>query len=457
MIALASFVCQMIAALLLVGAAAAQCDVTRSDVTRMGNTFVVRLHPGDIPLAVAGRLADEALAAVERVRPALDQLILCPAKKPVIHVHADEGRFRALAAATTKLPFPVEGFVQVAEGCAHVLLWPCLEAGDYALVGLPPDTEYQLMLQAVQFAVFHRHAWVKGDPWRAGVVAHGIVDQMLNPDAATGVDPMFDNRRYWYAALAKLRAPKLRDVLDLTDAPADRHGFDTRTQAMGLVAQTLAAAGSGAIGKLLLLPDETLPSIAARRVAAVESILGNDWQRIEERFTKVLSSLQPRWEVPSPAVAWRAGRLLFFGPAGTESGATLTAIEPPPSGDYAIRATCELVPGRTKDLRVQLDWDEASVLACFVQDDEFWVARWENGGMTWQKLLIVKSPVVAGRPFALSIEVGAKLRVVVDDEQLFEFDYGQRTMRGRWSIAKNLGPVWLTDLRCEPLAPPKKT
>jgi hypothetical protein len=95
------------------------------------------------------------------------------------------------------------------------------------------------------------------------------------------------------------------------------------------------------------------------------------------------------------------------------------------------------------------------VLACFLQDDEFWVARWENGGTTWQKLLVVKSPVVAGRPFALSIEVDANLRVVVDDKQVFGFDYGERTMHGRWSIAKNLGPVWLTDLRCEPLAPQK--
>ena len=451
MIAVATFVCQIIAALLLAGAAAAQADVTR-----IGRTFAVTLHPGNLPQAVAGRLADEALVAAERVRPALDKLTLCPAKKPVIHVYADERPFRELAAETTKLAFHVEGFVQMAAGCAHVLLWPCLEAGDYSLVGLPPDTEYQVMLQAVQFAVFKRHAWVKGDPWLAGVVAQGIVDEVLNPDAATGVDPMFDNRRCWYAALAKGKAPKLRDELDRTDAPADRGSFDARTRAMGLVAQTLSSAGSGVIGKLLLMPDETLPSIAAQRAAAVESILGKDWNRIEERFTRVLSSLRPQWEVSSPAVAWRAGRLLFFGPASTESGATLTAIEPPPSGAYAIRATCELVPGRTKDLRVQLDWDEASVLACFLQDDEFWVARWQNGGTTWEKLLGVKSPVVAGRPFALSIEVDAKLRVVVDGKQVLEFDYGQRTMRGRWSIAKNLGPVWLTDLRCEPLAPTKK-
>ncbi|HEU4417896.1 MAG TPA: hypothetical protein VFT55_03100 [Planctomycetota bacterium] len=439
----------MVAALLLVGAAAAQADVTRT-----GRTFAVTLHRGNLPLAVAGRLADEALAAAERVRPALDQFTLCPAKKPVIHVYADERPFRALAAETTKLAFDVEGFVQMTAGCAHVLLWPCLEAGDYSLVGLPPDTEYQVMLQAVQFAVFQRRAWVKDDPWRAAVVAHGIVDEMLHPGAATGV-PVFVNRRYWDAVLAKGRAPRLRDEIDLTDAPADRSSFDARTQAMRLVAQTLASAGSGAIGRLLLMPDETLPSIAAQRAAAVESILGKDWKTIEERFAKVLSSLHPQWEVSSPAVAWRAGRLLFFGPASTESGATLTAIEPPPPGAYAIRATCELVPGRTKDLRVQLDWDEASVLACFVQDDEFWVARWEHGGTTWQKLLIVKSPVVAGRPFALSIEVDAKLHVVVDDKQVFEFDYGPRTMRGRWSIAKNLGPVWLTDLRCEPLAPTK--
>ncbi|HZN39745.1 MAG TPA: hypothetical protein VFD82_13130 [Planctomycetota bacterium] len=452
MIALATFACRMIAALLLVGAAAAQTDVTRT-----GKTFAVTLHPGKLPETVAGRLADEALAAAERVRPALDRLTLRPPKKPVIHVYADERPFRALAAETTKLAFPVEGFVQVAAGCAHVLLWPCLEAGDYALVGLPPDTEYQVMLQAVQFAVFQRHAWVKSDPWRADVVAHGIVDEILNPDTATGVDPMFDNRRYWYAVqFAKGMAPKLRDELELTDAPADRGSFDARTEAMGLVAQTLAAAGSGAVGRLLLMPDEKLPCIAAQRAAAVESILGGDWKRIEERFTKILSSLRPRWEVSSPAVAWRAGRLLFVGPAGTESGATLTAIEPPPSGAYAIRATCELVPGRTKELRVQLDWDESSLLACFVQDEEFWVARWDNGGTTWEKLLVAKSPVVAGRPFALSIEVDAKLRVVVDDKQVLEFDYGQRTMRGRWSIAKNLGPVWLTDLRCEPLAPPQQ-
>jgi hypothetical protein len=448
MIAVPISACRMMTALLLIGAAAAQ-----GDVTRIGKTFTVTLHPGNLPQAVAARLADEALAAAERVRPALDQLTLCPAKKPVIHVYADESPFRELAAETTKLAFEVEGFVQMDAGCAHVLLWPCLEAGDYSLVGLPPDTEYQVMLQAVQFAVFKRHAWVRDDPWRAGVVAHGIVDEVLNPQAASGVDSMFDDRRYWYAALAKRNAPKLRDELDLTDAPADRSSFDARTQAMGLVAQTLAVAGSGTIGKLLLMPDETLPSIPAQRAAAVESILGKDWKGIEERFTKVLSSPHPQWEVSSPSVAYRAGRLLLIGPAGTENGATLTAIEPPPPGPYAIRATCELVPGRTKDLRVQLDWDEASVLACFLQDDEFWVARWENGGTTWQKILVVKSPVVAGRPFALSIEVDTKLRVVVDDKQVFEFDYGERTMHGRWSIAKNLGPVWLTDLRCEPLAP----
>jgi hypothetical protein len=29
-------------------------------------------------------------------------------------------------------------------------------------------------------------------------------------------------------------------------------------------------------------------------------------------------------------------------------------------------------------------------------------------------------------------------------------------MRGEWSVEKERGPVWVTDLRCEPLAPPKK-
>src|SRR5262245_21874430 len=125
MIPFATFACRTIAALLVVGGAAAQTEVTRT-----GETFAITLHAGKLPETVASRLADEALAAAERVRPALDKFTLRPAKKPVIHVHADEQPFRELAAATAKLAFPVEGFVQVASGCAHVLLWPCLEARD---------------------------------------------------------------------------------------------------------------------------------------------------------------------------------------------------------------------------------------------------------------------------------------------------------------------------------------
>src|SRR5262245_37031178 len=221
MIAVATTACRMLTALLLAGAAAAQADVTRT-----GKTFAVTVHPGKLPEAAAVQLADAALAAAERVRPALDKYSLCPAKTPVIHVHADERPFRALAVDTTKLAFHVEGFVQLAEGCAHVLLWPSLDARDYGLVGLPPGTEHQVMLQAVQFAVFQRYAWVKVDPWRAGVIAHGIVDEILNPDAATGVDPMFDDRRSWYAEqFAKGKAPKLRDELEWTDVPESRGAF----------------------------------------------------------------------------------------------------------------------------------------------------------------------------------------------------------------------------------------
>ena len=442
----------MLTALLLAGAAAAQADVTRT-----GKTFAVTVHPGKLPAAAAVQIADAALAAAERVRPALDKFSLCPAKTPVIHVHADERNFRALAADVTKLAFHVEGFVQLAEGCAHVLLWPSLDASDYALVGLPPGTEHQVMLQAVQFAVFQRYAWVKVDPWRAGVIAHGIVDEILNPDAATGVDPMFDDRRSWHAEqFAKGKAPKLREELEWTAALESRGAFDATTEAMGLIAQTLAAAGSGWARKLLVVPDEKLPGMAAQRAGAVESILGKDWKRNEDRFTKVLSSLRPRWWVSAPIVTRRGGRLLLVGPASPQKGATLAALEPPPAGGYAIRATCELVPGRATDLRVQLDWDQKSLLACFVEPDEVWVSQWEAGSKTWKKLGSRKSPVVAGRPFALSVEVDAKVRVVIDDTQVLEVDYGKRTMRGEWSVEKERGPVWVTDLRCEPLAPPKK-
>jgi hypothetical protein len=56
-----------------------------------------------------------------------------------------------------------------------------------------------------------------------------------------------------------------------------------------------------------------------------------------------------------------------------------------------------------------------------------------------------------GKPFTFVVEVGAKLKVAIDGQQAMEVDYGNRTMRGTWSMAKNKGPAWVQDLRIEPL------
>src|SRR5262245_20198375 len=101
-------------ALLLAVQAAAQADVTRT-----GKTFVVTLHAGKLDEAIAAKLADDALAAAESLRPALDKFSLRPARPPVVHVHVDEGPFRTLAAETMKVRAQVDAFVQMGAGCVH--------------------------------------------------------------------------------------------------------------------------------------------------------------------------------------------------------------------------------------------------------------------------------------------------------------------------------------------------
>lgn len=429
-------------ALLLASALAAQAPVVRT-----GPHFVVHLHGGALAQAQVDALADAALAAAESVWPSLERLLGVKAGKPAnLHLHTDEPAFRGKQKAASLSTFR-DAYVDHAAAEAHVLVWPKLSAKALALVGLPDPTAHELVRSAAILVAAQFSPAAVADPWLAEVFAWGVLEDLVNGKHEFGVDPAYDTRRQ--PLLRKLEAREellLKSTILDFEIAASREAAGEDDAHQCLLARTMAAASKDWAKKLLAKPPKKTTVRAEIRHAAVERAFGTDWIKTEGLFAKLHQHARPRWQLTAPMAAPRAGRLLCAGT--TEQSMQFQAVELPGQGDYAVRGTFEIHPCADDAFRIMVDWDQKSMIGCFFGVGKWSIEKWSVGG-DWQKLVDGKAPIHAGVPFEAAVEVGKNLRLLVGGQEVGVWEYGDRTMRGRWSLGVSDCVVWVEKLRCE--------
>lgn len=432
------------AVLLTSGALCAQAPVTRT-----GPHFVVNLHPGTLPVSVGDAIADGSLAAAESAWPALERLLGAkPGKPVVIDVHADEASFRALA-KTAGVSLFRDAFVDTTALQAHVLIWPKLSPQALQLVGLPEPTKYEVLRCAAMLVAAQSSPTAIADPWLAGLVAWGMLEEMTNPTHAFGVDPAYDTRRQ--PLVRKLEAREslaLRSTILDFDVAATREAAEEDDAHQCLLARTMAAANKDWAKKLFAKAPKKGETKAETRMSAVERALGNNWVKTDSLFTKLHQSADPLWQLTAPMAALRDGRWLCCG--APDRSMQFQAVKLPPAGDYAVRGRFEIHPCGDEAFRIQLDWNQKSMIGFFFALGKWRIEKWEVGG-DWQELAKGVAPIHRGAAFEAAVEVRKDVRMLVNGQQVATWDPGERTMRGRWSVGVNDCVVWMEKLRIEAL------
>jgi hypothetical protein len=426
------------------GALAAQAPIVCT-----GAHFAVHVHPGATAAPVAQRIGDSALAAAESMWPVLEKSLGVKTAKPAtLHVYCDVAAFRALAGAP---PFRAE-LVRFDAQEAHVALQPVLSPKALELVGLPDPTAHALMRGAAMLVAAQGSPAVAADPWLGEVLAWGLLEELTNPTHEFGLDPAYDSRRW--PVVRKLDASEplvLRSTIFDFSVPATRDAADEADGHRAMLARTMAAVAKDWAKKLLAKPPKKAGTPTEVRGAAVDRVLGSDWVKTESLFNKLHLHVKPMFHVTAPMAARRDGKILCAG-TSTESMHVQAAQAPKP-GPYTIRGTFTVQPCNDDGLRIQLDWDQKSLVGVFLHAGKWSVERWEVGGQ-WTKLAGGPAPLTKGVPWEIAVVVDKNVRVLLGDQEIAAWDYGERKMRGRWAIGVNDCVVTIDGLRCEQASGP---
>jgi len=293
--------------------------------------------------------------------------------------------------------------------------------------------------------------------WLRTVVVMGAVEAAANPRHLPGVDSAHDLRRIY--VIEKRRAGQqdtFAALLALDMACVDRDGWNFRMAHCAYVAQVLAADGAGWAKKLLGKQKEIRGRAHAydRRKVAVESVLGDDPAKNEARWQKQCKAMQPVWEVDRGVFAI-GPRSMLVGIPGLS--AAVSAVEPPPKGDYVFSGRCELGPGNAEhNFRIETGWDGKTLVGVTFDDTAVSIAVWQREAGKWADKDVNKVGV-AGRPFDFRVEVTAtEVRAFVDGMPRCSWKHGGRELHSVWSLGADDRVVWLEGLKIEPLVLAKK-
>jgi hypothetical protein len=307
------------------------------------------------------------------------------------------------------------------------------------------------VLAAAEAVAAQRAPVVAIDPWLAHVFAYAVLEGKQAQSPVYGVDYVFDNRRYEYASSDN--PPKLRSVL-LSVPPTTPGEFVWAEETKVLAAQLFAGCGAEWARKLLQSPSKPTKDVRAVRDAAVERVLGKDWAKTEAKWQKQIAAIKVPFWIVSPLVVHHGKRLALVGTRETAS--TVFAEDPVPKGAYRIKATCALSGVDSGGgLRIQLDWDEESLIGVRLHQDLIDLALWVEGDPDWKVLTQGKAAIALHKPFDVAIDVGVEpnnLVLRIDGVEVLRWDCSKRAMRGSWSLANNEAVSFVEDLRIEPVA-----
>jgi hypothetical protein len=424
---------------------------------RSGKHFKVVFQHGKLKPELAAVLADQAQVSLEAFWPVLNKML--PIKDgPVrrIDLYADEMTYRV---AENKSPVKCKREAFVGTGLdAHVLLWPQLTPQILTAIGLPGTTIENLrMVAAEQVVASVTPASDEGD-WLRRVVVMGAVEAASNPKGEYGVDVAFDTRRTWVPPRLEVNSMATLDsLLQIDMACIDRDGWNTRVDYCTVVADYLSHTSSGWAKKLLGKQRELKGRVQAydRRKQAVESVIGADWKKNEERFLKACKAMKPLWGQRVPECVLSSPRFLL---AGTKrDSALLSAVEPPPPGDYVISARCQFGAGdESQGMRIEFGWDDSSLVAAMFHPRSASISLWEQSTGKWKDLVEQRVKLPQDEPFDVKVEVTAKMvRIFVGEQQVGEWAPGGRELHRLWGIGVNERVVWVEGPRIAPLVPQK--
>jgi hypothetical protein len=419
-------------------------------VARDGKHCRVEFHRGALPEALAGRLADDALAAAESGWPLLDRRlgIRCTVP-PRLHVFADANEFQR--AGESRLVSRGE-FASADATAGFVRMAPAMSVPVLEVAGLPWPTCRAVLRQAVRTSVAQQLPGVDpNEDWTVALLVYSISEDTVDPARKPGVDAGRDDRRFQWGGEWG-RKQQIKELVEncWPDTP-----IEERENALAVLAEFLHVANQGASRQLLDAAQRKYPMRVDAQRGAAEAVLGRDWKKSQERFTKFVGGLHPVWQEVVPMLDLRGKRWLL----ASEFGAKMRLAhayrnDPVPAGNYGVHCVAELVTAES-EFRLVLDSDGKSALLVRVLPEEVRIDAWEVPD---------KSPAVAraerqtppGKPFAFDVDIGdGSLQVAIDGRQVCSWPYGKRDMHRGWGIAAQDG-VWVTDFGCRALPQSKK-
>lgn len=408
--------------------------------------FAIELVRGPLADDHAARILRDAIAAADAAGAATEKLLGAKfPKQPRLVVYADQAPYRTIERAESRAGVAVDEFCATDGSSAHVLLRPLLGRDLGMRIGLPEPSRQAVIRCAAQCLVAAHSPVAATDPWLAAVVAFGVLDGLVNPSGACGVDPLFDERRVWHTISTRdSEGMELQPRLAEPVAPKDRAEFDQHMERATLAAQLLAKDGPGWARRLLTKPTKAL-GVAAARLRAFESVLGKDWSKTEARWTALRLSMQAQWMPTNEVRASGKGIQL----AGDEVTAVLCSTSDMPGGACVVRGTLTMT-GEDAEFRVELDWDGTSLLAVWFRKGQCEISEFLGQG-GWQKAQkTATAPIPVGVPFDFRVRVDDVVAVSVDGVEVLSVPRGSRTMAGIWQVAANDTIALVEGLRLEP-------
>ncbi|MFT4513921.1 MAG: hypothetical protein ACI89X_002596 [Planctomycetota bacterium] len=431
--------------------------LTAQSVARSSAHFAVKFDGGALPAALTSKLADQAVAAAEESWPAISKLLgMRKATPPTLHIHTDVAAFRKLEQtfAPNSLPHPL--FVQLGEQEAHLLLWPPLSQQALQVVGLPETTRQLVLRAGAQLMAAQYSSAAAGDPWLAEVFAYAVLESIVNPKHEFGRDPAYDSRRQRLSFdLEQGQDRELRGSFMDFSQPTTAREINEQEELKCIMSQMMATSKKGWARKLLPKASKraskrgkTVP-LALTRSKAVKAVFGKNWTKVESHFSTMCMKVQPVWRAGGPMFSRHELGMIAVGTK--DAPASCTARELPGEVPYAIRAKCKVHPCGDTAFRVQLDWDQETMIGCFFGVGEVSVKRWLAGTSSWEELAKGKAPIRAGLSFEAAVEVTDTVRLLVNGHEYAKWDRGSRPMNRMWSVGINDCVLWIENLRIESL------
>ncbi|MFK7743072.1 MAG: hypothetical protein AB8H80_22350 [Planctomycetota bacterium] len=409
----------------------------------------VRLHRGALPDEKASRFADACLLEVQSALAQIERLGQLPRRRLTLDVYYDAGAFEQ-ARTQAGLSIAVGEFA--------------VGSGDRAcvrgIVDFSEDVRDRVgVAAATRDAMVRQLAWLCASQSSVGcrdgflcqVFASTVLDSLRNPKFAYGRDPQFDARRADF--LRPIGAAPSVSLLEWMQ-------WDGQANTVGIWHGSWQMAGW--CGQLMTNKSKTWPKKALKkrargtaagsdpkmRKSVIQSVLGKNWRKVEDRLSKAMRAAKPRWLALAPVVERREDSILI---AGTdELAANFVRHEMPPKGAYAIEARIQLLEVGDEHWRFTFHKGERTVALSF-EGDRFTVNT-QSDGNAWLGRDAGRMVGPRYRPIEIRIEVRDGITLFANGAQVLQTKLADFDLHGELALSVNDSVVRVAGLKVVPLS-----